>query len=157
MENNYSNNTNELNNFESIKSKKKKHCKKNIYFFIIILIIVIGILLVLIYHPRSISKYINSESNKLVKIEVVYIDEEIFDIDETDSISFLNELLDTKVSTSYLFVQKVISPYTIYLYYEDSTYQLNNYYLYNGKTRIYFNYISNNLNGICLKYIGDLN
>lgn len=67
---------------------------------------------------------------------------------------FLDEILDIKIIPSYLFVKKAVSSYIVNLYYDDEVYQLNNYHIYDGKVRTYFNSINDNLYDLVIKYTG---
>lgn len=118
----------------------------------ILLIAVIS--LTVIYHPRTISKYVESNSNNFVRIEIVNYDGNILAVEKNKGNDFLNEILATKVIPSYLFVQKVVSSYTVNLYYDDAVYQLNNYYIYDGKNKTYFNTINSNMYDLINKYTG---
>ena len=132
----------ELKILEVINNKKKISLQRKIIISLSILtaiILIAFISLTVIYHPRTISKYVKSNSNNnFVKIEIINYDEDIIVVEKSEADSFLNEILAIKVIPSYLFVQKVVSSYTVNLYYDDTVYQLNNYYIYDGKTRTYF-------------------
>lgn len=146
----------ELKILEVTNNKKKISLQRKIIISLSILtaiILIAFISLTVIYHPRTISKYVKSNSNNnFVKIEIINYDENIIVIEKSEANSFLNEILAIKVIPSYLFVQKVVSSYTVNLYYDDTVYQLNNYYIYDGKTRTYFNIVSGNIYDLVNKY-----
>lgn len=146
----------ELKILEVINNKKKISLQRKIIIFLSILtaiILIAFISLTVIYHPRTISKYVKSNSNNnFVKIEIINYDEDIIVVEKSEADSFLNEILAIKVIPSYLFVQKVVSSYTVNLYYDDTVYQLNNYYIYDGKTRTYFNIVNGNIYDLVNKY-----
>lgn len=146
----------ELKILEVTNNKKKISLQRKIIISLSILtaiILIAFITLTVIYHPRTISKYIKSNSNNnFVKIEIINYDENIIVVEKSEANSFLNEILAIKVIPSYLFVQKVVSSYTVNLYYDDTVYQLNNYYIYDGKTRTYFNIVSGNIYDLVNKY-----
>lgn len=146
----------ELKILEVINNKKKISLQRKIIISLSILtaiILIAFISLTVIYHPRTISKYVKSNSNNnFVKIEIINYDEDIIVVEKSEADSFLNEILAIKVIPSYLFVQKVVSSYTVNLYYDDTVYQLNNYYIYDGKTRIYFNIVNGNIYDLVNKY-----
>lgn len=145
----------ELKILEITNNKKKISLQRKIIISLSILtaiILIAFISLTVIYHPRTISKYVKSNSNNFVKIEIVNYDEDIVVIEKTEATNFLNELLTIKVIPSYLFVQKVVSSYTVNLYYDDTVYQLNNYYIYDGKNKTYFNTINCNIYDLVNKY-----
>ena len=146
----------ELKILEVINNKKKISLQRKIIISLSILtaiILIAFISLTVIYHPRNISKYVKSNSNNnFVKIEIINYDENIIVVEKSEADSFLNEILAIKVIPSYLFVQKVVSSYTVNLYYDDTVYQLNNYYIYDGKTRTYFNIVNGNIYDLVNKY-----
>lgn len=145
----------ELKILEITNNKKKISLQRKIIISLSILtaiILIAFISLTVIYHPRTISKYVKSNSNNFVKIEIINYDEDIIVIEKSEANSFLNEILAIKVIPSYLFVQKVVSSYTVNLYYDDTVYQLNNYYIYDGKNRTYFNTINCNIYDLVNKY-----
>lgn len=146
----------ELKILEVINNKKKISLQRKIIISLSILtaiILIAFISLTVIYHPRTISKYAKSNSNNnFVKIEIINYDEDIIVVEKSEADSFLNEILAIKVIPSYLFVQKVVSSYTVNLYYDDTVYQLNNYYIYDGKTRTYFNIVNGNIYDLVNKY-----
>lgn len=146
----------ELKILEVINNKKKISLQRKIIISLSILtaiILIAFISLTIIYHPRTISKYVKSNSNNnFVKIEIINYDEDIIVVEKSEADSFLNEILAIKVIPSYLFVQKVVSSYTVNLYYDDTVYQLNNYYIYDGKTRTYFNIVNGNIYDLVNKY-----
>lgn len=146
----------ELKILEVINNKKKISLQRKIIISLSILtaiILIAFISLTVIYHPRTISKYVKSNSNNnFVKIEIINYDEDIIVVEKSEADSFLNEILAIKVIPSYLFVQKVVSSYTVNLYYDDTVYQLNNYYIYDGKTRTYFNIVNGNIYDLVNKY-----
>lgn len=146
----------ELKILEVINNKKKISLQRKIIISLSILtaiILIAFISLTVIYHPRTISKYVKSNSNNnFVKIEIINYDENIIVVEKSEADSFLNEILAIKVIPSYLFVQKVVSSYTVNLYYDDTVYQLNNYYIYDGKTRTYFNIVNGNIYDLVNKY-----
>lgn len=146
----------ELKILEVTNNKKKISLQRKIIISLSILtaiILIVFISLTVIYHPRTISKYVKSNSNNnFVKIEIVNYDEDIIVIEKNKANSFLNEILAIKVIPSYLFVQKAVSSYTVNLYYDDTVYQLNNYYIYDGKTRTYFNIVNGNIYDLVNKY-----
>lgn len=118
------------------------------------IILLLFIAVAIVYHPRTLSKYINVNDNTFNKIEVVNYDETILSIDEVEAENFLNEILNIKVIPSYLFVNKMVTSYTIYIYYETDTYQVNGNYIYDGENRTYFNVVNCNFYDIVRKYIG---
>ncbi len=65
----------------------------------------------------------------------------------------LNKLLTIKVKPCYVFTIKVVSSYSIKLYYNDALYEINNYYIYNGKDTKKFNQINDDLYNLVSKYI----
>lgn len=146
----------ELKILEVINNKKKISLQRKIIISLSILtaiILIAFISLTVIYHPRTISNYVKSNSNNnFVKIEIINYDEDIIVVEKNEADSFLNEILAIKVIPSYLFVQKVVSSYTVNLYYDDTVYQLNNYYIYDGKTRTYFNIVNGNIYDLVNKY-----
>lgn len=145
----------ELKILEVTNNKKKISLQRKIIISLSILtaiILIAFITLTVIYHPRTISKYVKSNSYNLVKIEIVNYDENIIGIEKSEANSFLNEILAIKVIPSYLFVQKVVSSYTVNLYYNNTVYQLNNYYIYDGKNRTYFNIVNGNIYDLVTKY-----
>lgn len=146
----------ELKILEVINNKKKISLQRKIIISLSILtaiILIAFISLTVIYHPRTISKYVKSNSNNnFVEIEIINYDEDIIVVEKSEADSFLNEILAIKVIPSYLFVQKVVSSYTVNLYYDDTVYQLNNYYIYDGKTRTYFNIVNGNIYDLVNKY-----
>ena len=146
----------ELKILEITNNKKKISLQRKIIISLSILtaiILIAFISLTVIYHPRTISKYVKSNSkNNFVKIEIINYDEDIIVVKKSEANSFLNEILAIKVIPSYLFVQKVVSSYTVNLYYDDTVYQLNNYYIYDGKTRTYFNIVNGNIYDLVNKY-----
>lgn len=146
----------ELKILEVTNNKKKISLQRKIIISLSILtaiILIAFITLTVIYHPRTISKYVKSNSNNnFVKIEIVNYDEDIIVIEKNEASSFLNEILAIKVIPSYLFVQKAVSSYTVNLYYNNTVYQLNNYYIYDGKTRTYFNIVNGNIYDLVNKY-----
>lgn len=146
----------ELKILEVINNKKKISLQRKIIISLSILtaiILIAFISLTVIYHPRTISKYVKSNSNNnFVKIEIINYDEDIIVVEKSEADSFLNEILAIKVIPSYLFVQKVVSSYTVNLYNDDTVYQLNNYYIYDGKTRTYFNIVNGNIYDLVNKY-----
>ncbi len=146
----------ELKILEVTNNKKKISLQRKIIISLSILtaiILIVFISLTVIYHPRTISKYVKQNSNNnFVKIEIVNYDEDIIVIEKNKANSFLNEILAIKVIPSYLFVQKAVSSYTVNLYYDDTVYQLNNYYIYDGKTRTYFNIVNGNIYDLVNKY-----
>lgn len=146
----------ELKILEVINNKKKISLQRKIIISLSILtaiILIAFISLTVIYHPRTISKYVKSNSNNnFVKIEIINYDEDIIVVEKSEADSFLNEILAIKVIPNYLFVQKVVSSYTVNLYYDDTVYQLNNYYIYDGKTRTYFNIVNGNIYDLVNKY-----
>ena len=147
----------ELKILEVTNNKKKISLQRKIIISLSILtaiILIAFISLTVIYHPRTISKYVKSNSNNFVKIEIVNYDEDIVVIEKNEATNFLNEILTIKVIPSYLFVQKVVSSYTVNLYYDDAEYQLNNYYIYDGKNKTYFNTINSNMYDLINKYTG---
>lgn len=145
----------ELKILEVTNNKKKISLQRKIIISLSILtaiILIAFITLTVIYHPRTISKYVKSNSNNFVKIEIVNYDEDIVVIEKNEATNFLNEILTIKVIPSYLFVQKVVSSYTVNLYYDDAEYQLNNYYIYDGKNKTYFNIVNGNIYDLVNKY-----
>lgn len=138
-----------------VMDNKKINVQRRIIIFLSILtsIFLTGVItLTVMYHPRTISNYIKSNSNNFVKIEIVNYDGIIVDIEKNKMNDFLNEILSIKIIPSYIFVQKQISSYTVNLYYDKGVYELNNYYIYNGKDKTYFNIINNNLYDLVNKY-----
>lgn len=138
-----------------VMDNKKINVQRRIIIFLSILtsIFLTGVItLTVMYHPRTISNYIKSNSNNFVKIEIVNYDGFIVDIEKNKMNDFLNEILSIKIIPSYIFVQKQISSYTVNLYYDKGVYELNNYYIYNGKDKTYFNIINNNLYDLVNKY-----
>lgn len=145
----------ELKILEVTNNKKKISLQRKIIISLSILaaiILIAFISLTVIYHPRTISKYVKSNSNNFVKIEIVNYDGNILAVEKNEANSFLNEILAIKVIPSYLFVQKVVSSYTVNLYYNNTVYQLNNYYIYDGKNKTYFNIINGNIYDLVNKY-----
>ena len=145
----------ELKILEITNNKKKISLQRKIIISLSILtaiILIVFITLTVIYHPRAISKYVKSNTNNLVKIEIVNYDEDIVVIEKSEANSFLNEILAIKVIPSYLFVQKVVSSYTVNLYYNNTIYKLNNYYIHDGKNRTYFNIVNGNIYDLVNKY-----
>lgn len=146
----------ELKILEVTNNKKKISLQRKIIISLSILtaiILIAFISLTVIYHPRTISKYIKSNNNNnFVKIEIVNYDEDIVVIEKNEATNFLNEILAIKVIPNYLFVQKVVSSYTVNLYYNNTIYQLNNYYIYDGKNRNYFNIVNGNIYDLVTKY-----
>lgn len=145
----------ELKILEITNNKKKISLQRKIIISLSILtaiILIAFITLTVIYHPRTISKYVKSNSYNLVKIEIVNYDENIIGIEKSEANSFLNEILAIKVIPSYLFVKKVVSSYTVNLYYNNTVSQLNNYYIYDGKNRTYFNIVNGNIYDLVTKY-----
>lgn len=138
-----------------VMDNKKINVQRRIIIFLSILtsiFLIVVITLTVMYHPRTISNYIKSNSNNFVKIEIVNYDGIIVDIEKNKMNDFLNEILSIKIIPSYIFVQKQISSYTVNLYYDNGVYELNNYYIYDGKDKTYFNIINNNLYDLVDKY-----
>lgn len=135
-----------------------KHKKIKISLLILILLLITStISLFLIYRPRHLSYYINSNSDSFNKIEIVNYDETIVNIQNNKEKNFLDELLAVKVIPSHLFIQKVVSSYTINVYYHDVIYQVNNYYIYDGNCRTYYNcQNTDDIYNLVYKYTGGL-
>lgn len=86
----------ELKILEITNNKKKISLQRKIIISLSILIAIILIAfisLTVIYHPRTISKYVKSNSNNFVKIEIVNYDEDIVVIEKNEATNFLNEIL----------------------------------------------------------------
>lgn len=115
------------------------------------IILLLFITLAIVYHPRTISKYIDCNENTFNKIEIENHDETTLRIDEAEEL--LNEILNIKVIPSYLFVKKTVTSYTIYIYYETDTYQINGNYIYDGENRTYFNVVNCNFYDLVNEYI----
>lgn len=148
----------ELKIIEVVNNKKITVQRKIIIFLSILtsILLITFVTLTIIYHPRTISKYIESNSSDFVKIEVVNYDGNIIDVEKNEANDFLNEILTIKVIPSYLFTEKVVSSFTVNIYYDDETYQLNNYYICDGKDKTYFNAINSTLYDLVNKYTGGI-
>lgn len=121
---------------------------------ILSIIIVFSTTLLFIYHPRTISKYIDDKDDTFSKIEIVNYDGETFFLSDEEEMNFLKELLNVNIVPSYFVVNKVVSSYTINIYYESKYYHLNGNYLYNGKDRIYFYDSNHSIYDVVKRYTG---
>ncbi len=134
--------------------KRNAHKKLTIIISSLMLIIfTIITILTITYHSRPLSKYIESNSDNLIKIEIVEYDDKTTRIDENETQDFLNKLLIIKVRPCYIFTPKVVSSYTIKLYYNDALYEINNYYIYNEENSKNFKPINDDLYNLVCKYI----
>lgn len=116
-------NDSEAENNDVVNYKNNFRKKKMIVIFstLTAIIMIIFIALTIIYHPREISKYVKSSSDDFMKIEICH-NETTIKIEEEKANVLLENLLDVKVVPSYIFVEKVVSSYTINLYFEDCIY-----------------------------------
>lgn len=139
-------------------SDKRSKTRKTIiasFSAFLLLALIFFISFAIIYHPRSISKYIYSNNNDLNKIEIVNCGETLLEIDKDKSEQFLSELFNIKVTPSYLFIDKVVSSYSVNIYYEADTYQINNNYIDDGENRTYIKVIDNKLYHLVKEHLGD--
>lgn len=149
-------NDSETKNKDVVNYKKNFRKRKKIIIFSTLIVIVMIIIssLAIIYHPREISKYVKSSIDDFMKIEICH-NESTIKIEEEKVNVLLENLLDVKVVPSYIFTEKVVSSYTINLYYKDCVYILNNYYIFDGEKGTSFNPLNDDIYNLVREYIED--
>lgn len=138
-----------------LNTKKISLLKKVIIILVVILSVVIitAITLGIIYHPRDLSSYVKEDISTLDRIEVINYDGEIFTFEEQEKKELVNKVLNISVIPKYLFIQKVVSSYNIMIYFESKTYKINQYYLYDGTKKIYFEPVNFSMYELVCEYI----
>ena len=106
------------------------------------------------YYPRSYSSYIREELEDVKSVELTYYDQKYI-LDKTQSILFVNELLDIEVVPTYQ-KRKVTTTYYIYIIFEDNVYNINGYHLRSNTNKVDFNVNSSELFDLVQKYINEI-
>lgn len=122
---------------------------------VLVVIILIAVSLGIIYHPRTLSECIKANNKNFEKLEVKNYDGTIFTFDEETQKKFYQDVLQITVVPRYVFVNKVISSFDIVLTYTNKTYVLNQYYIYDGKNRNYYEPVNYSMYSLVCQYVGE--
>ena len=118
---------------------------------VLLFFLIVGVILTCMYYPRSYSSYIREELEDVKSVELTYYDQKYI-LDKTQSILFVNELLDIEVVPTYQ-KRKVETIYYIYIIFEDNVYNINGYHLRSNTNKVDFNVNSSELFDLVQKYI----
>ncbi len=138
-------------------NKKSLFSKKIIVLLAICLLGIVSTAITLgtIYYPRNISSYISEDISTLKRIEVQNYDGAIFTFDENIQKELLGKILDINVIPKHLFIQKVVSSFDILVYFEGKKYSINQFNLYDGENKFYFEPVNFSMYTLVCEYVGE--